>query len=296
MTVKQIQHLLGYLGYYSLSVDGIWGEGSAAAKKYGVYVSELREELNNCGNIQGVQNVNRKINALGTAIKNTRIQTKSLGENIKNQFKKYSTYFSVASVVMYGTQAIRDMFEQVKLIDSAMTELKKVTNETDASYNQFLSNAASRANELGTTIDGLVSSTADFSRLGYSFEESQGLAEVANVYAVVGDELEGVEDATQSLVSTLAAFKSEMGSLDESEFAMSIVDKMNEVSNNFAISSGGIGEALQRSASSMAAANNSLDETIALITAANTVVQNPEKVGNAFKTKFLYCLCVQKCA
>ena len=31
MTVKQIQHLLGYLGYYSLSVDGIWGEGSVAA-------------------------------------------------------------------------------------------------------------------------------------------------------------------------------------------------------------------------------------------------------------------------
>ena len=72
--------------------------------------------------------------------------------------------------------------------------------------------------------------------------------------------------------------------MSDSEFALSIVDKMNEVSNNFAISSGGIGEALQRSASSMAAANNSLDETIALITAANTVVQNPEKVGNAFKT------------
>jgi TP901 family phage tail tape measure protein len=72
--------------------------------------------------------------------------------------------------------------------------------------------------------------------------------------------------------------------MSDSDFAMSIVDKFNEVSNNFAISSGGIGEALQRSASSLAAANNTLDESIALITAANTVVQNPEKVGNAFKT------------
>ena len=68
---------------------------------------------------------------------------------------------------------------------------------------------------------------------------------------------------------------------------MNIVDKFNEVSNNFAISSGGIGEALQRSASSMAAANNSLDETIALITAANTVVQDADSVGTAFKTKNL---------
>lgn len=34
----------------------------------------------------------------------------------------------------------------------------------------------------------------------------------------------------------------------------------------------------------MAAANNTLDETIALITAANTVVQDAPRVGNAFKT------------
>ena len=149
-----------------------------------------------------------------------------------------------------------------------MTELKKVTNESDASYAAFLDNAGSRAKELGTTIDGLVSSTADFARLGYDFKEAQGLAEVANIYAVVGDDIENVEQATESLISTLAAFKDEMNGLSDSEFALSIVDKMNEVSNNFAISSGGLGEALKRAASSMAAANNSLDETIALITAA----------------------------
>ena len=31
MTIKQIQHLLGYLGYYTGTVDGIWGNQSAAA-------------------------------------------------------------------------------------------------------------------------------------------------------------------------------------------------------------------------------------------------------------------------
>ena len=34
----------------------------------------------------------------------------------------------------------------------------------------------------------------------------------------------------------------------------------------------------------MSAANNSLDETIALITAANTIVQDADSVGTAFKT------------
>ena len=54
--------------------------------------------------------------------------------------------------------------------------------------------------------------------------------------------------------------------------------------NNFAITTKGIGDALQVSASAMAEAGNSLDETIALTTAANTIVQNPNTVGTALKT------------
>ena len=65
---------------------------------------------------------------------------------------------------------------------------------------------------------------------------------------------------------------------------MGIVDLFNEVSNNFAISSGGIGEAMQRSASALQAAGNTMEESVALITAANSVVQDPMKVGNALKT------------
>lgn len=33
MTVKQKQHLLGYLGYYTIAVDGKWGPGSIQATK-----------------------------------------------------------------------------------------------------------------------------------------------------------------------------------------------------------------------------------------------------------------------
>lgn len=69
---------------------------------------------------------------------------------------------------------------------------------------------------------------------------------------------------------------------------MTIVDKFNEVGNNFAISSTGIGEALLNSASALHAAGNTLDESIALITAANEVIQSPEKVGTAMKTLSMY--------
>ena len=277
------QKLNDDIGLFQSKIDAWLTKNSAAAKQFGSTMLDLQARAEGCDRTT-LNHLEAEFKQVDRAAEAAGKKTQTLGDSLKTQFSKYSTYFGVAELFMYVEQGLRDMFEQVKLIDSAMTELKKVTDETDASYNRFLTNAASRAKEIGTTIDGLVSSTADFARLGYGFEDAQGLAEVANIYAVVGDEIEGVEGATESLISTLAAFKDEMGDMSNTDFAMSIIDVFNEIGNNFAISSGGLGEALKRSASSLAAANNTLHESASLITAANTVVQNPEKVGNAMKT------------
>ena len=109
-------------------------------------------------------------------------------------------------------------------------------------------------------------------------EDASQLSEVANIYAVVGDEVDGIDGATNSIISTMKAFGIEV------DDTMSIVDKFNEVGNRFAISSGGIGEAMMRSASAMAEANNTIDESIALIVAANNVIQDPDVVGTMWKT------------
>lgn len=271
---------------FQSDIDSWLTKNSAAADKFGAELSELKAKAENCDRTE-LNHLRKQFKMLDKEAEKAGLKMQSFSDRLKTKLKEYSAYFSVAEVFMYVTQGLKDMFDQVVAIDSAMTELKKVTNETDSSYNQFLTNASSRAKELGITIDGLVASAADFARLGFEFGDVQGLAEVANIYSVVGDDIDSVETATQSLISTMTAFKDEMNGLSDSDFALSIVDKMNEVSNNFAISSGGIGEALQRSASSMAAANNTMDETIALITAANTVVQDPDSVGTAFKTKNL---------
>lgn len=53
--------------------------------------------------------------------------------------------------------------------------------------------------------------------------------------------------------------------------------------NNFAISSDGIASGLQRSASTLVAAGNSLEQSIAMLAAGNKVIQDPETLGNALK-------------
>lgn len=261
-----------------------WMEkNSKASRDFGASIDNLRgrlASLNASGTATAseLNAIEREFNEVRQAAIATGQVGSSVGNQLKGAFSSILRYVSVSTVIYQSINALKEMYQNVYNIDVEMTELKKVTDETAASYSNFLKGAGSTAKEIGTTISDLVSSTANFARLGYSFSDSQELAKVANIYSVVGDEIDSIDTATKSIISTLTAFHIEAND------AMSIVDKFNEIGNNYAISSGGIGDALERSASSMAAANNTLDETIALITAANTVVQDPDSVGTAFKT------------
>ena len=204
-----------------------------------------------------------------------------LGKNLKDQFKEASTSFtqwlSVSSGIMTLVYQLQKMPKEVIKVNSAIVELTKVSNASTSDIKKYFDEAVKSAKRYGSSVSDLISATADWSRLGYSLPDSKKLAEVATLYKNVGDGID-ISTANESLVSTLQGFK-----LEASD-AMHIIDAFNEVGNNFAIGSDGIGEALKRSASSMYAAGNTLEETIGLVTAANAVVQDPDSIGTAYKT------------
>lgn len=206
--------------------------------------------------------------------------TKKWTERLGGLSAKFTTWFSLTRIIMGAYRAVREMVSAVIDLDTAMTELKKVTDETEATYDRFLNTAAKRARANGATLSDTVTATADFARLGYSIEEAEKLADAAIVYKNVGDGINNINEASESIIATMQAFGV------PAEEAMKIVDKFNEVGNNYAISSKGVGDALLRSAAAMNAANNSLDETIALTAAANTIVQDPDKVGKCYAQQY----------
>lgn len=181
--------------------------------------------------------------------------------------------FGVNDIIRYGQQIANTVIQ----LDTATTELRKVSDATDKRLVTNFENSAKTAKKLGSTISDVISATADWSRMGYDIDQSEELARVSTLYKNVGDGID-IETANNSLISTLQGFQ-----LDASE-AESIIDKFNEVANNYAIDSAGIGEALQRSAASFNAANTDLSKSIALITATNEVVQDPDSVGTLWKT------------
>lgn len=256
----------------------LFSNGSAKIGQFNADFTELSYTVKNADGT--FTDFTATLDATGTKIVNVAGKTKESTSLFKGAFdslKKKSKEILTYMVSMGGLSRVFGQIKQgvqyVKEIDSALTELKKVTDETDETYAKFLKTASAAGAEIGTTISDFTNATADFARLGYSITEATDLAKAASIYKNVGDGITSVSQASESIISTMKAFGIEAND------AMGIVNRFNEVGNNFAISSTGIGEALQRSASALYESGNTIDESIALITAANSVVQNPETVG-----------------
>ena len=182
----------------------------------------------------------------------------------------FGSFYRIWGEIQKGVTYIRE-------IDSALTELKKVTDETDETYAQFLKTMSQTGAEVGATVKDLTNMAANWARLGYSIQEAGELAKSTAVLLNVS-EFTDADTASEALISTMQAYGY------AAEDSMHVVDVLNEIGNNFAISSDGIATALQDSASSLMAAGNNLEQSVAMIAAANKVLQDPNSVGAALRT------------
>lgn len=160
---------------------------------------------------------------LKKAVQDAGLETDTLAMKFKKLFETNIKSQFASQVINMVQQGLRQIYQNVVNIDSAMTELKKVTNETDNTYDAFLDDAGTRAKNLGASISDIVTASADFARLGYNLKDSKELADAAVLYQHVGDGISSVNDASESIISTMKAFGV------EAKDVTSIVDKFNDV-------------------------------------------------------------------
>lgn len=169
----------------------------------------------------------------------------------------------------------KEGFNVVRELNTAFTEMRKVSDETVQSLKDYQATTFDTADAVGTTAKQIQNSTADWMRLGESMNQAAESAKDANVLLNVS-EFEGIDEATESLVSMSQAYKD----LDK----MDIIDVLNNIGNNYSISTDGLATALKDSASALVTANNDLNEAVSLTTAGNAITQDPSKVGAGLRT------------
>lgn len=167
--------------------------------------------------------INGKVLEFQTYLNNAGLTVDSFGVRLKKAFtSKVLSQFSYMGWMMIMS-SMRELYTNVVSVDTAMTELRKVTDATASEYDAFLEGAEARAKSLGATMTETINATADWARLGYSMDEASRLADASLIYQNVGDDIESIDEASSSLISTLQGFG--MASSD----VMTIVDEFNEV-------------------------------------------------------------------
>lgn len=197
-----------------------------------------------------------------------------IGNSLKSQNAQFfSQFFGFYDIIRYGQEA----FDVVQKLDNEMVELAKVSNASDATLSGVFSDAADMAQELGVSIDNVLTSITDWNRLGYSIPDSETLAKTTELFEVVGDNMTQ-QTSQEGLTSIMKGWNM---SADQS---MSILDKLNEVANNYSVSTNEEVEAITRGGAQLSAAGNDLSESLGMIVAANDAVRNPSSVGTMLKT------------
>lgn len=202
--------------------------------------------------------------------------TKSLSEKFGGLAKKFGAWLSVTQVIMLAVRAVRQMVKASVELDSAMTQMQIVTKASASEMEAFGDAAAKVAKRTASTITDVVDSATTYARLGYTMGESTQLAEFTAMLQNVGDiDVSSAQDAITSIIKAY--------DIDATQIE-SVMDKLVEVGNHFPISVSQIAEGMTNASSALHAAGNSFEQSVALLTAANTTIQDASKSSTGLRT------------
>lgn len=270
----KIENLMRTLYQYKETLHGF--EGSKFEAEY----NELFDAIKN--NSYSFEEAQMKVSKFQNACHQAGLETETLGQKLSRLFKEhFQTAIAMAGVAMVK-QGLREVYDNVLELDTAVTELKKVSKMTGDEMNEYLDRTATNARELGANISDLVSSTADWKRLGYTDKDSEELARVSALMANVGDQIDNATTASSYLISAMQGF----GLVADD--AERLLDCMNQIANTEPVSMNDLGIIMQKSSAAMSAAGNTYQETLSLAAAVNGVLQDADTSGTYLKTLSMY--------
>lgn len=250
-----------------------------AAKAYKQQFSDMFAILSN-PNIdnQAFTTVQKQFQALRQEAIATGKVGKTMFQTIGDAVKKFAGWMSMTYLVSSFARSLREMVNNVIELDSAMTNLKKVTDETEVTYSKFLKSVSKQAKELHSTMTDLIEQTSEWAKLGYDLNQANQLSKASMIYANVG-EVDN-EQAVTNIVSAMKAFDIAVDDV------MSIPDVYNKLGNEFAISSANLGSSMSQAATTMAMAGNDFNQVAAILTGAGEILGDNklDEIGNGMKT------------
>ena len=247
-----------------------------ALKKYGEQLATLQQQYKSATTEFEKSDLDNQFKNLQSRISAEGLTGRSGWDEFKRAGKQIAQFAGIYGAIQnIGMQIPSQAIGAVKDVDSSMTNLYKVTDETKSRYDQYQKSAAQSATSLGRSMSSYINQTAEWSKLGYSLDDSEKLSKLSSIYANVGEVSD--DTAVSDMVTAMKAYNIKANN------AQSIIDSLNILGNNYATSSADLGEGLSNSASSLAVSGNDINQSLAMLTGMAEITQSAPEAGNALK-------------
>lgn len=192
--------------------------------------------------------------------------TNVLGDTFGNIVGKITVWQLVNAAVAKIKRSFVEAIQTMKQVDTEMTAIQKVTGNTAAEMEKLGNTAYEAASKYGVAVTDYLESVGTFAKAGYK-DMSEDMAELATKTQLVGDVTSDI--ANQFILSADAAYQMK-GNVEELN---DVLDKANEIENNYATSIQKMAEGFPIVANVASMANMSIDELMAALGTITAVTQ-----------------------
>jgi len=246
------------------------------------YYKELSSDRVSVDRLDYIEKSLKRINTAQHGLGKISSFAKQWGKEAISQLTSIgSSALSFMEIVNTAKKGIATITE----LDTSLVDLRKTTSMNRDELEAFYYSSNDVAKQMGVSTKEIIDQASSWSRLGYSTSEAATqMAKIASQFKLISPGMSS-DEATSGLVSIMKAYD-----IDVENVLDGIMSKVNVIGNKFALSNADIIAMLQDSVSAMKEANNSLEETIALETAAYEIAQD-RSVGKLYPLPTSIVIC-----
>ena len=233
--------------------------------------SKVKQSLNNVVDAANKSNIS-------SPIKSADNHLSTFNERLKTTISRFLEWKSIATAVNYVIQLFRSAIDDLKTIDTLLTEISKTSDMTISQIKQVGADSFDTASKYGESAQNYLEAVKEMSRAGFE-ESSTSLAELSLMAQSAGDLTSDL--ANEYLIATNAAYQfgGDVQKLTE------VLDGQNTVTNRNAVDMQKLASAIKAVASQAANSGVSIQQLTAAIGTISAVTQQAgETTGRAFRT------------
>ncbi|MGL5191672.1 MAG: phage tail tape measure protein [Cetobacterium sp.] len=238
---------------------------------------------------QEMSNMNKEMKSLSSS------GVSNFFDDLYDSMRTFTLGEMIGDTIQNGVYAIK---EAVVGLDNAMRDMMKVAPEgfrgTSEELKQVKYDAIEVAKSVGQSTEEVIQGMSKALQTGAtSMADALEIAKASATFANVGDLDQGQADTyIASIMSAFGGMENALkpvrtqvqGMGQDYNNLTNFLDMANHAGNNYAISTGDVGEALMRAGSVLSGFGVSMEDSVGMIVAANEAVQDSAKVGTGIKS------------